>query len=276
MKTKISLGIILILLIGVIGVLAQPPNFHEFYGNVYCENNDEVNENTLINVTVNSSGTIKSYETLVNENHFYHIIVEGFDDDEIQFYIENELLDNTTFESFNSTELDLTTQDNDLCYVDDGGGSPLIMKNGGSPVIMKNGGTHSECDDGIDNDGDGLIDYPLDPGCDDSDDDNETDPYIPPSPGCDNDCSAGSLECLTDTNYKRCGHYDEDFCSEWSDSISCEEGYICEEGECTPEEGTPTPEKRMDITPLYITIAGIIIVAGVFFFISRKVKSKKK
>ena len=36
------------------------------------------------------------------------------------------------------------------------------------------------CQDGLDNDGDGLVDYPGDPGCSDSTDDDETDP---PPPG---------------------------------------------------------------------------------------------
>jgi len=35
-----------------------------------------------------------------------------------------------------------------------------------------------QCSDGIDNDGDGLIDYPADPGCSSPDDDDETD--VPP------------------------------------------------------------------------------------------------
>ncbi|MGR9053645.1 MAG: cellulose binding domain-containing protein, partial [Gammaproteobacteria bacterium] len=39
----------------------------------------------------------------------------------------------------------------------------------------------SACADGIDNDGDGLIDYPDDPGCDHADDNDESNP--PPSGG---------------------------------------------------------------------------------------------
>ncbi|MBI2013595.1 MAG: prepilin-type N-terminal cleavage/methylation domain-containing protein [Candidatus Colwellbacteria bacterium] len=38
-----------------------------------------------------------------------------------------------------------------------------------------------QCSDLIDNDGDSLIDYPLDPGCSSASDNNETDP-VPPSP----------------------------------------------------------------------------------------------
>lgn len=45
------------------------------------------------------------------------------------------------------------------------------------------------CSDGLDNDGDGLIDFPNDPGCDSAADPDETDPPIPPvcSDGFDND-----------------------------------------------------------------------------------------
>lgn len=38
------------------------------------------------------------------------------------------------------------------------------------------------CSDGIDNDGDGLIDYPADPGCTSATDTDETDPAPPPPP----------------------------------------------------------------------------------------------
>lgn len=50
-----------------------------------------------------------------------------------------------------------------------------------------------ECSDGIDNDSDGVIDYPADPGCSDAQDTDETDPPPPPPPptacadGIDND-----------------------------------------------------------------------------------------
>jgi parallel beta-helix repeat protein len=44
------------------------------------------------------------------------------------------------------------------------------------------GGSRSyECDDNRDNDGDNLSDYPDDPGCTSNNDDNETDPYVPPA-----------------------------------------------------------------------------------------------
>lgn len=48
------------------------------------------------------------------------------------------------------------------------------------------GGTPAQCEDGLDNDGDGLVDLP-DPGCDTATDDNETDSPPPPpaEEGCD-------------------------------------------------------------------------------------------
>ena len=46
----------------------------------------------------------------------------------------------------------------------------------------------SACEDGVDNDGDGQTDYPVDDGCSTSTDDDETDPDFPAcDDGTDND-----------------------------------------------------------------------------------------
>ena len=45
----------------------------------------------------------------------------------------------------------------------------------------------SLCIDGLDNDGDGLIDYPADPGCADGDDSTETAASLVCDDGLDND-----------------------------------------------------------------------------------------
>ena len=50
--------------------------------------------------------------------------------------------------------------------------------------------TNPTCSDGIDNDGDGLIDHPADSGCADSADTSETDPTLPCDDGIDNDADA--------------------------------------------------------------------------------------
>jgi glutamine amidotransferase-like uncharacterized protein len=59
----------------------------------------------------------------------------------------------------------------------------------GNPITQPPGVQPKQCNDGLDNDGDGLIDYPADPGCADLGDDDETDP-LPPKQcedGVDND-----------------------------------------------------------------------------------------
>jgi hypothetical protein len=43
------------------------------------------------------------------------------------------------------------------------------------------------CDNGADDDGDGLADFPADPGCADAEDETETDPELPCDDGFDND-----------------------------------------------------------------------------------------
>jgi len=56
-----------------------------------------------------------------------------------------------------------------------------------------------QCADGVDNDGDTLVDYPLDPGCSNSIDDDETDPVVTYqcNDGSDND-SDGKTDYPTD------------------------------------------------------------------------------
>jgi glutamine amidotransferase-like uncharacterized protein len=49
----------------------------------------------------------------------------------------------------------------------------------GNPISQPPGTQPKQCNDGTDNDSDGLIDYPEDPGCDDFWDDDETDPLPP-------------------------------------------------------------------------------------------------
>jgi hypothetical protein len=51
-------------------------------------------------------------------------------------------------------------------------------------------GEESECEDGIDNDGDGLADHPDDPGCDEPNDLSEKSPLLACDDGADNDGDA--------------------------------------------------------------------------------------
>ncbi|MCX6707458.1 MAG: hypothetical protein NT001_04950, partial [Candidatus Woesearchaeota archaeon] len=62
------------------------------------------------------------------------------------------------------------------CFVSDSDG-----RNDSDSVMITVNATHiPECRDSIDNDGDGLIDYPTDSGCENPGDDNETDMITPP------------------------------------------------------------------------------------------------
>ncbi|MGQ0618582.1 MAG: OmpA family protein [Panacagrimonas sp.] len=60
------------------------------------------------------------------------------------------------------------------------------------------------CSDGKDNDGDGLIDHPGDRGCDSADDNDETNPCQPPKPGEPmtlDGCKAGDIIVLRGVNF---------------------------------------------------------------------------
>ena len=69
------------------------------------------------------------------------------------------------------------------------------------------------CGDGIDNDGDGKIDYPFDPGCDSVADDTEADPTTPPvcADGTDNDAD-GLTDWPTDYGCAAASGTSEVFC----------------------------------------------------------------
>jgi hypothetical protein len=69
------------------------------------------------------------------------------------------------------------------------------------------------CSDGVDNDGDGKIDYPADPGCNSYASDDETDPMPPStcSDSIDNDTS-GSIDWLGDRSCFAASANTEGFC----------------------------------------------------------------
>jgi formylglycine-generating enzyme required for sulfatase activity len=59
----------------------------------------------------------------------------------------------------------------------------------------------AQCEDELDNDGDGFTDYPWDPGCTEADDLSESDPTLPCDDGADND-SDGALDYPADIGCK--------------------------------------------------------------------------
>jgi len=75
-----------------------------------------------------------------------------------------------------------TCADNIYATQDGSTTGSFTVENGcGAPPV-------AQCADGIDNDGDGLTDFPADPGCTDANDDDETDaPVFQCSDGIDND-----------------------------------------------------------------------------------------
>lgn len=61
----------------------------------------------------------------------------------------------------------------------------VIVKgaNGHYPIVEPPPPPKAQCEDGVDNDGDGKIDFPNDPGCTVGTDNDETDPIVPPPTG---------------------------------------------------------------------------------------------
>jgi hypothetical protein len=77
------------------------------------------------------------------------------------------------------------------------------------------------CNDGIDNDGDGKIDYPLDPGCSSPDDDTES-PNPSPLPQCANttdDDADTKIDYANDLSCWAASGNDEGFCNTETDRV---------------------------------------------------------
>ena len=64
-----------------------------------------------------------------------------------------------------------------------------------------------QCNDGIDNDGDGMIDYPDDPGCDSSTDDDEYNAPPPPP--------SGEIEVFSDSFESGLSNWTQDRQNDW-------------------------------------------------------------
>jgi hypothetical protein len=81
--------------------------------------------------------------------------------------------------------------------------------------------TPAQCNNGIDDDSDGKIDYPNDPGCDSPSDDDETDPATPPvcSNGSDDD-SDGAIDFPADFGCSSAAGTSEVFCALETDAVT--------------------------------------------------------
>jgi hypothetical protein len=79
----------------------------------------------------------------------------------------------------------------------------------------------AQCSDGIDNDADGTVDYPYDPGCSSPTDNDETDPATPPV--CSNamdDDTDGQMDWPADYGCSSAGGTSEQFCTGEMDPTS--------------------------------------------------------
>ena len=74
------------------------------------------------------------------------------------------------------------------------------------------------CDDGLDNDGDGLVDFPADPGCSDATDTTETDAALICDDGLDND-GDGLADVANDPG-----------CSSTADATETDVALVCDDG----------------------------------------------
>ncbi len=118
----------------------------------------------------------------------------------------------------------------------------------------------AQCSDGLDNDGDGNTDYPLDPGCAGTNDNAEQDdcPGGPDCPECSNqidDDGDGNIDWMMDPGCEAAGDPSEGNCSLESDAVVPITGPVTEgttkgathdfRGSCYT---TPTPFDSPDIT----------------------------
>src|SRR3989344_3841538 len=92
-----------------------PPTFHEFYGGVTCNNGQDIlNGHQIIGILGSSQ-----YSTQIT-NGAYHLFVEnGNNGDIIDFYIDNENINDETFQSYGGTQKDVVL-DNIYCSASPG------------------------------------------------------------------------------------------------------------------------------------------------------------
>src|SRR3989344_5741567 len=95
--------------------LTTPPTFHEFYGSVTCNNGQDILNGHQIAGNIGSS----QYSAQII-NGDYHLFVEnGNDGDIIDFYIDNENINDETYQSFGGTPKNVVL-DNIYCSASPG------------------------------------------------------------------------------------------------------------------------------------------------------------
>lgn len=273
MNKKIMIWIFgFMVIMGISLSYAQPPMYHEFYGEAKCLDGDLLLDGTNVIIKF---GDIDNYANVLVNNGKYHIIIQGSVGDNealIEFYASSELLGSEEFTPFGFSNLDLISQDNSLCEVQE-----------------------PYCGDGICNGDETCSSCPSDCGtCDDDGGGGGgggIPPSVPPSVPptnltenqtgtCNNECNLGDFECLSEIGFITCGDYDNDSCYEWSLEKSCNEGYVCSEEHkacVSAEEGkTEYPFDRLFIEGIipYALVAGVIIFLGIGTWLIIKHRSK--
>lgn len=113
------------------------------------------------------------------------------------------------------TEMSLTVEDGDPIGASDRvsalmsgsncvHSSPNYLLANGDIVVTDGGDALPECMDQIDNDGDGLVDFPFDPGCESQTDPTESPNPVPPAPTSKEDCDKGGYQAYGFKNHGSC------------------------------------------------------------------------
>lgn len=140
----------------------------------------------------------------------------------------------------------------------------ILAHNKGGPPGPWNQGGDPECNDGMDNDNDTLVDYPQDPGCDSPYDDDESpfDQLVGPG-GCDEQWACTTWSECDENNVKTRECYDENGC-----------GTELEKPDTVADCGTPAlvGAVRLDIVfasaMTVLSIAGLIV--GIAIWMKRR------
>ena len=141
---------------------AQPPLYHEFYGNITCNNDDTVKDGTTITAIVDGINVFSD----TTSGGGYHIITEGRNGDLIEFNVESVNIVNQTFSWFTSTVLNIQTLDDSDCTTTNppptnGGGSSGGGSGGGGSSGGGSGGGGSSGGDSSTTNVDQPIEFGL-------------------------------------------------------------------------------------------------------------------
>lgn len=325
-KMRKTISIIALIIFSAI-VLAQIPTFHQFYGPVH--DTDGIVITTPIAVVTYYNGVPQKSQFSIDGNYGYSelMFIENLEDGNlIEFFTDGYASSTYIFNNEETTELILVYDnstprvlcDNGILDLGEECDSSIIPSScsalgytrgtlactdcmfdtspcsSGSTTTSSSSSssrTYKQCNDRKDNDLDGLIDYPNDPGCSSPNDDDETDEICREDWICDkwepdpcprievqtrvcgdwNNCTTENLKPPTT---RKCTYNPLETCDDGIQNQG-EEGIDC---------GGPCPACPIAETPGFMEyivyyIIGIIILIGIIsylIYLEKKKKSKKK